>query len=1180
MNYAKIFNSQGKTLVILDNFVTAKIKKQINGEYIFEFTTILEELKTEYIHHNNYIEVDNQFFQIAKYEKERTSENKLFIHVLCEQVSYKLIDYIVPQFIFTNATAQALVTELLKDTEFNLVCTDVTKRIDINITTEKNKRELLHHLAKRFDAEINYDKYNIYFLKKIGRNDGLQFRLSKNLKGIKKLVDNIQRDTLGNPYITYEVDLLDLSEIDEFKDIEKFELGDEIRVIDEDLDIDVNARIVEIEYNPIRRRNTRVVLSNLIQTFADLTHKIREEIEQNNSKLQVVESKIIANEGIIENLIATKADIADLNTASARIDNLEVNKANVSDLTAVNAQINNLQVNKANVADIQATNARIDNLRVTTTMIDDLAVTTAKIGDGQITSAKIEDGSITNAKIANSAITNAKIANATIQGAKIANATIDTANIKDSAITNAKIANGSIDTAKIANASITTAKITTGAITTALIESGAVGTAQIADGSITDAKIVSLTANKITSGTIDASRVNVINLKADNIVAGALTIDGDNLIHNTNFINNTSYWTISANKWVRDTSFLYDNTVTMKSEVTGETTNKWYGLFSEFIPATEGRRFVASVYSYTTNKSSIDAGAAVELEWYNNDNSRIAKTGASILPANNNVWQRFHVSGTAPAGTTKVRVRFHLVKNGIIWIAKPMLQRGSIASEWKLHTDEQISTGAITSDKIADNSITENKIPADTIKNTHISANAITGDKIVAGTITGGKIASNTITANNIASNTITAGSAIIADGAITNAKIANLDAAKITSGFISADRIQARSISVDKLSSNVGSSLDISSNIAITQRVTSETFNAGIAEAKAHADARVDGIEIGGRNLLRNSNFQTGDLTRWANWGTCQREIVEINGKYWVHLTQNDTADWRGIQQTVRYFEKNTPFTISFTAFKTDLYEGGARVLFHQVGADGNNPQPRSEFPLTNEPKRYTFSFTSTDLDKDSFNVMIGGEPRKPFDIYITDIKFEKGNKATDWTPAPEDVDEEIQAVRTYTDTQFKDAIEHTNITASEVVTNMQSEISQTSDAIIGTVSSQLIDLRDDLTTAYRSEIKSTAQSLNLEFSQMTGKLSDVEGDLSNVKSYFNFSQQGLTIGKSTSPLQISISNEQMSFLDNGQVAAYVNGQKMYIKSLHVLNSAVIGSHIIEKYNDDMTFFKWVGGN
>ena len=37
---------------------------------------------------------------------------------------------------------------------------------------------------------------------------------------------------------------------------------------------------------------------------------------------------------------------------------------------------------------------------------------------------------------------------------------------------------------------------------------------------------------------------------------------------------------------------------------------------------------------------------------------------------------------------------------------------------------------------------------------------------------------------------------------------------------------------------------------------------------------------------------------------------------------------------------------------------------------------------------------------------------------IYIKSVKFEEGNKATDWTPAPEDIENEITALSTkYTD-------------------------------------------------------------------------------------------------------------------------------------------------------------------
>lgn len=68
-------------------------------------------------------------------------------------------------------------------------------------------------------------------------------------------------------------------------------------------------------------------------------------------------------------------------------------------------------------------------------------------------------------------------------------------------------------------------------------------------------------------------------------------------------------------------------------------------------------------------------------------------------------------------------------------------------------------------------------------------------------TIDGGKITADTVTAGSIKAWTIAAGQAIIADSTITNAKIANLDAGKITTGFLDvANRIKAKSIAASQL--------------------------------------------------------------------------------------------------------------------------------------------------------------------------------------------------------------------------------------------------------------------------------------------------------------------------------------------------------------------------------------------
>ena len=72
-------------------------------------------------------------------------------------------------------------------------------------------------------------------------------------------------ETIDKPYIHYAIDLIELRdsvEYKHFRDLEKFNLGDTVYIYNEKLGIDVEARILEYEYDPVRRKNSRVVLGN------------------------------------------------------------------------------------------------------------------------------------------------------------------------------------------------------------------------------------------------------------------------------------------------------------------------------------------------------------------------------------------------------------------------------------------------------------------------------------------------------------------------------------------------------------------------------------------------------------------------------------------------------------------------------------------------------------------------------------------------------------------------------------------------------------------------------------------------------------------------------------------------------------------------------------------------------
>lgn len=128
----------------------------------------------------------------------------------------------------------------------------------------------------------------------------------------------------------------------------------------------------------------------------------------------------------------------------------------------------------------------------------------------QITADDIVPQSITSALIADASIDNAKIANGSITNAKIGAAAISSLNVQVGAIFNAHIADAQITSAKIDVASI--------------------NTAHIVDAAITSAKIGSLSAAKITSGTISSE---------------SLTLSGSNsTIQSSNWVNGTQGWII------------------------------------------------------------------------------------------------------------------------------------------------------------------------------------------------------------------------------------------------------------------------------------------------------------------------------------------------------------------------------------------------------------------------------------------------------------------------------------------------------------------------------------------------------------------------------------------------------------------------------------------------------------
>lgn len=113
----------------------------------------------------------------------------------------------------------------------------------------------------------------------------------------------------------------------------------------------------------------------------------------------------------------------------------------------------------------------------------------------------------------------------------------------------------------------------------------------------------------------------------------------------------------------------------------------------------------------------------------------------------------------------------------------------------KLHngqiiTGTHLSANSITADKISAGSINTNHLQADCITADKIQADSINGNHIQGNTINGNHLQGNIITGGHIQAGSITAGSGIIADGAIGNAHISELQADKISGGTIETSKV------------------------------------------------------------------------------------------------------------------------------------------------------------------------------------------------------------------------------------------------------------------------------------------------------------------------------------------------------------------------------------------------------
>lgn len=194
----------------------------------------------------------------------------------------------------------------------------------------------------------------------------------------------------------------------------------------------------------------------------------------------------------------------------------------------------------------------------------------------------------------------------------------------------------------------------------------------------------------------------------------------------------------------------------------------------------------------------------------------------------------------------------------------------------------------------------------------------------------------------------------------------------------------------------------------AVQGQISSKVWQQDITTA-------VTSLQIGGRNLLTKTNQGKTYWSFHKQNGTVSIESYETIGvkiNCTVASTGYAVIEYVFEQEQVNLLEPNTEYMLSFDVISSNTVAAAVRIC-----------KPNATDTLTNAVtlnvnagttwvhKSVTLTTNALTFDKSNQCIYIDGF-KKVGTVCFKNLKLEKGNKATDWTPAPEDIDSSISTV------------------------------------------------------------------------------------------------------------------------------------------------------------------------
>lgn len=270
----EIYNSAGTLQCSFPRVLSASLCDKLSGERTLSFSVLAS--RSQPLSVGMTAKLDGQFYNIVRVSKKITGGFPVTT-AQCEHITYLLNEeqYNLVTFVFEGTPADGM-TQLLSGTPFSVGVIEATGRVECAFTDQSplSRRSALMRFIDACGCEVEYDGYKINLRRHRGSTVHKSLMDGENVTDLAVTIDSRENTQ------SYEISLFKMADL---------QAGDEVNITYTPMGVNVDTRIISIEYDPFYRYTVRVEVGdyvpNLLASTATQLDRVRQEFKAADGKL-------------------------------------------------------------------------------------------------------------------------------------------------------------------------------------------------------------------------------------------------------------------------------------------------------------------------------------------------------------------------------------------------------------------------------------------------------------------------------------------------------------------------------------------------------------------------------------------------------------------------------------------------------------------------------------------------------------------------------------------------------------------------------------------------------------------------------------------------------------------------------------------------------------------------------